>query len=75
MFPAFILGAANLKGVAPSVGIARVGVISIAAYFVGPTFVGVLSDQVTLPWAMMYPAAALVLAGYLARTLRGLSLS
>jgi MFS family permease len=75
MFPAFILGAANLKGVAPSIGIARVGVISIAAYFVGPTLVGVLSDQITLPWAMMYPALALVLAGYLARSLRGLSLS
>ena len=70
MFPAFILGAASINGVAPSVGIARVGVISIAAYFVGPTFVGVLSDQITLPWAMMYPALALVLAGYLARVLR-----
>lgn len=71
MFPAFILGAANIKGVAPSVGIARVGVISIAAYFVGPTLVGVLSDLITLPLAMLYPAAALVLAGYLARVLRG----
>jgi hypothetical protein len=45
-------------------------VISIAAYFVGPTLVGVLSDQITLPLAMMYPAMALVLAGYLARVLR-----
>ena len=70
MFPAFILGATMIKGVAPSVGIARVGVISIAAYFVGPTLVGLLSDLVTLPLAMLYPAAALVLAGYLARVLR-----
>ena len=70
MFPAFISGAAVIKGVAPSVGIARAGVISIAAYFVGPTLVGVLSDQITLPLAMMYPALALVLAGYLARVLR-----
>jgi len=71
MFPAFILGATMIKGVAPSVGIARVGVISIAAYFVGPTMVGLLSDLITLPLAMLYPAAALVLAGYLARVLRG----
>ena len=70
MFPAFVIGAANIKGIAPSVGIARVGVISIAAYFVGPTLVGVLSDLITLPYAMLYPALALVLAGYLARVLR-----
>ena len=70
MAPAFILGAANLKGIAPSVGIARVGVISIGAYFVGPSVVGGLSDLFTLPWAMMYPAMALVFAGYLARVLR-----
>lgn len=70
MFPAFILGAANIKGVAPSVGIARIGVISIGAYFIGPSVVGVLSDAVTLPFAFLYPAGALVLAGYLARVLR-----
>jgi fucose permease len=70
MFPAFILGAANIKGVAPSIGIARIGVISIGAYFVGPSLVGFLSDLVTLPLAFLYPAGALVLAGYLARVLR-----
>ena len=70
MFPAFMLGAAKIKGIAPSIGIARVGVISIGAYFVGPTLVGVLSDLITLPLAMMYPAMALVLAGFLARALR-----
>jgi fucose permease len=73
MAPAFILGAANLKGIAPSVGIARIGVISIGAYFVGPSVVGGLSDLVTLPFAMMYPALALVFAGYLARVLRVVS--
>lgn len=70
MFPAFVIGAANIKGVAPSIGIARIGVISIGAYFVGPSLVGLLSDLVTLPLAMLYPAGALVLAGYLARVLR-----
>ena len=71
IFPAFILGAANLKGIAPSVGIARIGVISIGAYFVGPTIVGVLSDQITLTYAMLYPVFFLILAGYLARALKG----
>ena len=70
MFPAFILGAANIRGIAPSIGIARIGVISIGAYFVGPSLVGLLSDLITLPLAMLYPAGALILAGYLARVLR-----
>jgi fucose permease len=70
MFPAFIVGAAAIKGIAPSIGIARVGVISIGAFFLGPSLVGNLSDLITLPLAMMYPAAALVLAGLLAKVLR-----
>ena len=70
MFPAFIVGAASIKGIAPSIGIARVGVISIGAYFIGPSLVGILSDAITLPMAMMYPALALVIAGYLAKTLK-----
>ena len=70
MFPAFIVGAASIKGIAPSIGIARVGVISIGAYFIGPSLVGILSDVITLPMAMMYPALALVIAGYLAKTLK-----
>jgi len=73
IFPAFILGAANLKGVAPSVGIARIGVISIGAYFVGPTVVGVLSDQITLTYAMLYPVVFLVLSGCLAKAIKGSS--
>lgn len=70
MFPAFIVGAASIKGIAPSIGIARVGVISIGAYFIGPSLVGILSDAITLPLAMLYPALALVIAGYLAKTLK-----
>lgn len=70
MFPAFILGSTKLKGIAPSVGIARVGVISIGAYFVGPSVVGFLSELVTLPYAMLYPAGALIVAGYLAKGLK-----
>jgi hypothetical protein len=70
MFPAFVLGASQIPVVAPSLGIARVGVIAIAGYFVGPTITGFLSELVTLPVAMLYPALALVLSGYLARALR-----
>jgi fucose permease len=70
MFPAFVLGASKIPGVAPSLGIARVGVIAIAGYFVGPTITGLISELTSLPIAMLYPALALVLSGYLARALR-----
>jgi fucose permease len=70
MFPAFVLGASKISGVAPSLGIARIGVIAIAGYFVGPTITGLISELTSLPIAMLYPALALVLSGYLARALR-----
>jgi MFS family permease len=63
MFPAFILGASRLPGVPASLGIARISVISIAGYFLGPTVTGFLSELTSLPTAMMYPGAALILAG------------
>jgi len=69
MFPAFIAGAATIDGVPPSLAIARIGVISIAGYFIGPTITGFISDVTTLPIALMYPAAALLVAGYLGRVL------
>jgi hypothetical protein len=65
-----VLGASKIPGVAPSLGIARVGVIAIAGYFVGPTITGLISELTSLPIAMLYPALALVLSGYLARALR-----
>jgi MFS family permease len=63
MFPAFILGASRLPGVPASLGIARISVISIAGYFLGPTVTGFLSELTSLPTAMMYPGIALILAG------------
>ena len=63
MFPAFILGASRLPGVPASLGIARISVISIAGYFLGPTVTGFLSELTSLPTAMMYPGLALILAG------------
>jgi MFS family permease len=69
MFPAFIAESAEIEGVPPSLGIARIGVISIAGYFIGPTITGFISELTTLPTAMMYPALALVLSGWLGRYL------
>ena len=40
MFPAFILAASRLKGIAPAVAISRVGVIGIAGFFIGPIVTG-----------------------------------
>lgn len=70
MFPAFIAGAATIDGVPPSLAIARIGVISIAGYFIGPTITGFLSEATSLPVALMYPAIALLAAGYLGKVLR-----
>ena len=63
------LGAAA-KGIAQSIGNARVGLISIGVNLIGASLAGLLSDAITLPLAMMYPALALVIADYLARTLK-----
>jgi len=70
VFPAYILASAEIPGVPPSLGIARIGVISIAGYFIGPTITGFISELTTLPIALMYPAGALILSGYLARYLK-----
>ena len=64
MFPAYILAASEVPGIASSVAIARVGVIGIAGYFIGPSVTGALAQVLTLPVAMMYPVLMLLLAGY-----------
>ena len=70
MFPAFIVGASRLHGVPASLGIARISVISIIGYFLGPTVTGLISELSNLPTALMYPGAALILAGLAGRGLR-----
>ena len=70
MFPAFILAASRVPGVAPGVAIARVGVTGIAGYFIGPTITGFLADLFSLPVAMFYPVALLAMAGYLSRVIK-----
>ena len=64
MFPAYILAASEVPGIASSVAIARVGVIGLAGYFIGPSVTGALAQVLTLPVAMMYPVLMLLLAGY-----------
>ncbi len=64
MFPAYILAASEVPGIASSVAIARVGVIGLAGYFIGPSVTGALAQITSLPVAMMYPVLMLLLAGY-----------
>jgi MFS family permease len=70
MFPAFIVGAAKVPGIPASLGIARISVISIAGYFLGPTVTGFISELTNLPTAFMYPGIALIVAGLAGRGLR-----
>ena len=64
MFPAYILAASEVPGIASSVAIARVGVIGLAGYFIGPSVTGALAQLTSLPVAMTYPVLMLMLAGY-----------
>jgi MFS family permease len=70
MFPAFILAASRLKGIAPAVAISRVGVIGIAGFFIGPTVTGIIAEATSLSWAMAYPAGMMILAGYMSRSIK-----
>lgn len=70
MFPAFILAASRIPGIAPGVAIARVGVTGIAGYFIGPTVTGFLADAFSLPIAMFYPVALLAMAGFFSRVIK-----
>ena len=56
-FPAFYLAAASVPGVAPSVGLARVGLIAFGAYFAGPTLMGGIAEISSLPIAFIFPVA------------------
>ena len=64
MFPAYILAASQVPGIASSVAIARVGVIGLAGYFIGPSVTGAIAQLTSLPVAMGYPILMLLLAGY-----------
>lgn len=69
-FPAFNLAAMSQPGIAPSVGMARVAVISISAYFAGPTLIGFLSELTSLPIAFAFPVTLYIAAGYLSKFIK-----
>ncbi|MBC7463309.1 MAG: MFS transporter [Actinobacteria bacterium] len=70
IFPAYILAASAVPGVAPSVAIARVGVISMAAFFIGPSITGGLAEVTSLPIAMALPVAMFLFSGFQSRAIR-----
>lgn len=70
MFPAFILAASRIKGVAPAVAISRVGVIGISGYFIGPTITGLFAEITSLSIAMAYPVLMMMLGGYMSRAIK-----
>ncbi len=69
MFPAYILGASAAPGIASSVGMARVGVIGLSAFFIGPAITGGLAQITSLPVAMAFPAITFILSGYQSRAI------
>lgn len=66
-FPAFNLAAASVPGIAPSVGLARIGLIAIASYFAGPTIIGGLAELISLPIAFAFPVILMMCAALQAR--------
>ncbi len=62
-FPAFNLAAAAIPGIAPSVGLARIGLIAIAAYFGGPTIIGLIAEVTSLPVAFAFPVLLYMVVG------------
>lgn len=70
MVPAMMLAAANLPGIAPSVALARIGLIGMGAYFIGPTVTGGLAQAFNLPVALAFPVATLFFAGWISRVFK-----
>ena len=62
-FPAFNLAAMSVPGIAPSVGMARVALISIAGNFFGPALIGGVSEATTLPISFGLIALLLLIVG------------
>jgi len=70
MVPAMMLAAANLPGIAPSVALARISIIGLAAYFIGPTLTGGLAQWFNLPVALAFPVLTLLFAGWISRVMK-----
>jgi len=70
MFPAFILAASAIPGIAPSVSSARAFVIGLSGFFIGPSIIGFLAEGTSISVAMGFPILALVAAGFLSRVIK-----
>ncbi len=70
MFPAFILAASSIPGIAPSVSSARAFVIGLSGFFIGPSIIGFLAEGTSISIAMGFPILALVAAGFLSRGIK-----
>lgn len=62
-FPAFNLAAMSVPGIAPSIGMARVALISLAGNFFGPALIGGISELTSLPISFGLIAFLLLLVG------------
>jgi MFS family permease len=69
MVPAFMNAAAQVPGVAPSVALARVNIIGLAAFFIGPTLTGGVSQLTSLPIALYISVSLLLFTGFQSRVL------
>lgn len=67
MVPAFMNAAARVPGVAPSVALARVNIIGLAAFFIGPTLTGGVSQITSLPIALYISVSLLIFTGFQSR--------
>ncbi len=70
MVPALMIAAASLPNIAPSVALARMGIIGMAGFFIGPTVTGGLAQWFNLPIAMFFPVSVLLIAGWLSHSLK-----
>ena len=70
MFPAFILAASSIPGIAPSVSSARAFVIGLSGFFIGPSIIGFLAEGTSISIAMAFPVLSLLVAGFLSRVIK-----
>ena len=69
MVPAFMNAAARVPGIAPSVALARVNIIGLAAFFIGPTLTGGVSQLTSLPIALYISVSLLIFTGFQSRVI------
>ena len=70
MVPALMNAAARIENIAPSVALARVNIIGLSAFFIGPTLTGGVAQLTSLPIALYISVILLIFTGYQARVLK-----